>query len=412
MPTMLLLSFGVGLAWLGGGGWLAAGVRGAFGCSCSALWALENPGAGSRPYWTWQPTRCELEEVTAAGFCRVMEGRKGLLLVGERDCRCGVGPVSSCCAGTVGVNAWRGAKDRRMAPQLVALRLPVPLISWEASGITFRTRSAPPTCFSESSNTFDSSLASAHFPVCFGIRRRVHCTGRRTIYERRNQERSSRPPRERASARSISRLKTARGMRPYTQRAHPPPPLNMSWSWLFSPRHKSSTALLFQRDRPPPSPRRRQPDASLHSDPRRRARRGARAHREIRDRPVRGVRGWAQDRALPERPARHADGSLPERALRGARLREHPVHGVRGCVVYCTDCRYLCLARLAGVFAARLVREERCGTGTEGWFAVSPPPLHLFVVRGCARVCLRAVHLTALFCGKCCCRAGMLSGLE
>ena len=35
------------------------------------------------PYWTWQPSNCELDKVDADNFCRVMAGRKGLLFVGE-----------------------------------------------------------------------------------------------------------------------------------------------------------------------------------------------------------------------------------------------------------------------------------------------------------------------------------------
>lgn len=49
--------------------------------SCTALWAARHPGT-SRPYWSWEPANCRLEEITADGFCRAMEGRKGLLLVG------------------------------------------------------------------------------------------------------------------------------------------------------------------------------------------------------------------------------------------------------------------------------------------------------------------------------------------
>ena len=36
------------------------------------------------PYWKWKPDNCRLDEVDAAKFCRVMEGRKGILFVGER----------------------------------------------------------------------------------------------------------------------------------------------------------------------------------------------------------------------------------------------------------------------------------------------------------------------------------------
>lgn len=36
-----------------------------------------------RPYWAWEPAKCSLDAVNEAKFCRAMEGRKGLLLVGE-----------------------------------------------------------------------------------------------------------------------------------------------------------------------------------------------------------------------------------------------------------------------------------------------------------------------------------------
>ncbi|CAN0202375.1 unnamed protein product, partial [Laminaria digitata] len=35
------------------------------------------------PYWKWKPDNCRLDEVDAAKFCIVMEGRKGLLFVGD-----------------------------------------------------------------------------------------------------------------------------------------------------------------------------------------------------------------------------------------------------------------------------------------------------------------------------------------
>ncbi|CAM9571411.1 unnamed protein product [Ectocarpus sp. 8 AP-2014] len=35
------------------------------------------------PYWKWEPSACRLEEVDKAKFCRVMEGRKGLLFAGD-----------------------------------------------------------------------------------------------------------------------------------------------------------------------------------------------------------------------------------------------------------------------------------------------------------------------------------------
>eukprot|EP00903_Cladosiphon_okamuranus_P017591 g16203.t1 len=35
------------------------------------------------PYWKWEPSSCHLEDVDAERFCAVMEGRKGLLFVGD-----------------------------------------------------------------------------------------------------------------------------------------------------------------------------------------------------------------------------------------------------------------------------------------------------------------------------------------
>lgn len=35
------------------------------------------------PYWSWEPSDCWLESVDAAKFCDIVEGRKGILFVGE-----------------------------------------------------------------------------------------------------------------------------------------------------------------------------------------------------------------------------------------------------------------------------------------------------------------------------------------
>jgi len=45
------------------------------------IWDLNNH-PGPRPYWAWEPATCSLDSVDEAKFCQVMEGRKGLLLVG------------------------------------------------------------------------------------------------------------------------------------------------------------------------------------------------------------------------------------------------------------------------------------------------------------------------------------------
>lgn len=67
------------LSALGRWGWVGPGMCSS---SCTALWASQHPRESSRPYWRWEPEKCTLEEFTAEGFCRAMEGRKGLLLVG------------------------------------------------------------------------------------------------------------------------------------------------------------------------------------------------------------------------------------------------------------------------------------------------------------------------------------------
>ncbi|CAB1096144.1 unnamed protein product [Ectocarpus sp. CCAP 1310/34] len=53
---------------------------------CSERWSAEHDGVGPvppMPYWKWEPSACRLEEVDEAKFCRVMEGRKGLLFAGD-----------------------------------------------------------------------------------------------------------------------------------------------------------------------------------------------------------------------------------------------------------------------------------------------------------------------------------------
>ncbi|CAM9583173.1 unnamed protein product, partial [Ectocarpus sp. 12 AP-2014] len=49
---------------------------------CSEIWLEEHKGQGPpppMPYWKWEPSACRLEEVDENKFCRVMEGREGLL---------------------------------------------------------------------------------------------------------------------------------------------------------------------------------------------------------------------------------------------------------------------------------------------------------------------------------------------
>ena len=53
-----------------------------FDGSCERRWEKDHHGEGPRPYWMWEPLNCWLDELDAAKFCRVMEGRKGLLFAG------------------------------------------------------------------------------------------------------------------------------------------------------------------------------------------------------------------------------------------------------------------------------------------------------------------------------------------
>eukprot|EP00752_Nemacystus_decipiens_P006289 g5669.t1 len=52
---------------------------------CDETWNdQDHPGPKvPRPYWEWEPAKCSLEAVDEAKFCRVMKGRKGVLLVGD-----------------------------------------------------------------------------------------------------------------------------------------------------------------------------------------------------------------------------------------------------------------------------------------------------------------------------------------
>lgn len=53
---------------------------------CQNIWNRREQVKGEnshRPYWAWEPTKCSLDAVSEEKLCRVLEGRKGLLLVGE-----------------------------------------------------------------------------------------------------------------------------------------------------------------------------------------------------------------------------------------------------------------------------------------------------------------------------------------
>ncbi|CAM9720701.1 unnamed protein product, partial [Ectocarpus sp. 12 AP-2014] len=53
---------------------------------CRERWTDEHQGQAPlppMPYWKWEPSACRLEEVDKTKFCGVMEGRKGLLFVGD-----------------------------------------------------------------------------------------------------------------------------------------------------------------------------------------------------------------------------------------------------------------------------------------------------------------------------------------
>eukprot|EP00903_Cladosiphon_okamuranus_P011478 g10810.t1 len=53
--------------------------------SCLREWIEEDhqEGGGDMPYYTWEAEDCSLETVDKDKFCRVMQGRKGLLFVGD-----------------------------------------------------------------------------------------------------------------------------------------------------------------------------------------------------------------------------------------------------------------------------------------------------------------------------------------
>lgn len=36
------------------------------------------------PYWKWTPQNCTLDDLDAEKFCHLVEGKKGILFVGER----------------------------------------------------------------------------------------------------------------------------------------------------------------------------------------------------------------------------------------------------------------------------------------------------------------------------------------
>ncbi|CAM9751170.1 unnamed protein product [Pylaiella littoralis] len=50
---------------------------------CKVSWESDQRGAVPMPYWTWEASECRLNTVDAESFCRVMEGRKGILFVGD-----------------------------------------------------------------------------------------------------------------------------------------------------------------------------------------------------------------------------------------------------------------------------------------------------------------------------------------
>ena len=53
------------------------------GNRCERTWAEQHPGSQDiQPYWKWEPSNCILKALTKPRFCRVMDRRKGILLVG------------------------------------------------------------------------------------------------------------------------------------------------------------------------------------------------------------------------------------------------------------------------------------------------------------------------------------------
>lgn len=56
--------------------------RGSLSRRCDQSWRKRKKDV-EQPYWEWEPEGCYLESVNATKFCKVMENRKGILLVGE-----------------------------------------------------------------------------------------------------------------------------------------------------------------------------------------------------------------------------------------------------------------------------------------------------------------------------------------
>lgn len=59
---------------------------------CQERWAMEHSKSeGPMPYWIWEASNCWLERVDPDKLCRMMQGRKGIIFVGEfhisRPCR-------------------------------------------------------------------------------------------------------------------------------------------------------------------------------------------------------------------------------------------------------------------------------------------------------------------------------------
>lgn len=50
---------------------------------CNVVWRQSANTSEPRPYWEWEPAECNMEPFNVENFCRLMEARKGLLLVGE-----------------------------------------------------------------------------------------------------------------------------------------------------------------------------------------------------------------------------------------------------------------------------------------------------------------------------------------
>eukprot|EP00904_Undaria_pinnatifida_P012817 jgi/Undpi1/8666/HiC_scaffold_25.g11131.m1 len=83
---------------------------------CSQKWAEQHPGERPMPFSIWEADNCFLDTVTADKFCRVMEGRKGLLFVGDSLTRL----MSTTLASTLRAEGIVAGSDQRCHDEWLA----------------------------------------------------------------------------------------------------------------------------------------------------------------------------------------------------------------------------------------------------------------------------------------------------